>query len=87
MSYNQEDLEILYSKFDNDMKKRTRLMRFALSVDQMINVVWLNGSQDETCSSHIGRKIKAGTATKFQIFVCRVLRKIETSHCYKSRGE
>lgn len=31
-------------------------MRFLLVLDQMGNVLFWNGSQDETISSHIGRK-------------------------------
>lgn len=52
----KEELEILYAKFDKDVQKRTRLMRAILAFDQFFNVVIWNGSQDETISSHIGRK-------------------------------
>lgn len=45
--------DALIEKFDNDMQKRTRLMRFLLVLDQMGNVIFWNGSQDETISSHI----------------------------------
>ena len=83
----QEELIVLYNKFNEDVLKRTRSMRFLLSLDQMLNVLWLNGSQDETCSSHIARKQLTKTSTWFQNKVCCVLRKIETNHCNKSLGE
>jgi len=87
MKRSPEELETLFAKFNRDVKVYSRWFRLALVVDQTLNVVWLNGSQDETCSSHIGRKIEMGTATWFQRFVCKCLRKMETSHCFKSRGE
>lgn len=49
--------EALIQKFENDVKKRSRLFRFLLVLDQMCNVIFWNGSQDETVSSHIGRRI------------------------------
>jgi hypothetical protein len=79
--------ENLFNKFDNDMKKRSRGFRFLLVLDQMFNVLLWNGSQDETISSHIGRRIKNGTATWFDKLICRALKKLETSHCYKNMGE
>ncbi|WKW21945.1 hypothetical protein [Campylobacter fetus] len=32
--------ELLFEKFENDMRKRTRFMRFLLALDQMANVVF-----------------------------------------------
>lgn len=77
----------LYAKFDNDAKKRSRFMRFALVLDQMFNVLLWNGSQDETISSHIHRRQQTGTATWFDDMVCCFLKKIEGNHCFKSVGE
>ena len=62
-------------------------MRFLLVLDQMGNVLFLNGSQDETISSHIGRNIENGTATWIQRKVCYLLSKLENKHCNKSIGE
>jgi len=67
-------------KFENDTKKRSRIMRLLLVLDQLGNVVFFNGSQDETISSHIGRTGKAK-------WLCRILRKLESKHCLKSLGE
>jgi len=39
------DKQELYKKFDRDVAKRSRMMRFLLALDQMINVLWLNGSK------------------------------------------
>ena len=82
-----EEQKVLFAKFDRDIAKRTRLMRFILAVDQALNVVWLNGSQDETCSSHLARKRANGTITWFQSKVCCFLKKLESNHCTKSLGE
>ena len=83
----KEDLEILLAKFDKDVQKRSRFMRFLLSLDQMGNVLFWNGSQDETISSHIHRKIENGKATWFDKKLCCLLKKLENNHCYESRGE
>lgn len=82
-----EELEILYAKFDKDVAKRSRLMRVLLALDQLGNVLFWNGSQDETISSHIGRRINKGTATWFDKKLCCLLKKIESNHCNKSLGE
>ena len=77
----------LVSKFNNDMQKRTRLKRFLLVLDQMCNVIFWNGSQDETVSSHIGRRINSGKATWFDKKLCCFLKRLESNHCSKSLGE
>ncbi|ALV25025.1 hypothetical protein CIG2463D_1460 [Campylobacter iguaniorum] len=79
--------EELYAKFENDMAKRTRFFRFLLILDQMANVIFWNGSQDETVSSHIGRRIKAGRGTWFDKRLCCFLKRLERNHCEKSLGE
>ena len=83
----KEELEILFAKFDRDVQKRSRLMRFLLVLDQMFNVVLWNGSQDETISSHIHRRIESGKANWFDKKLCCLLKKLENNHCYESRGE
>lgn len=77
----------LINKFENDTKNRTKGRRFLLVLDQMLNVVFWNGSQDETVSSHIGRRIEKGTATWFDKKLCCLLSKLENNHCIKSIGE
>ena len=79
--------EDLVEKFENDIKKRSRLMRLLLVLDQMGNVLLWNGSQDETISSHIGRRIEAGKATWFDKKLCCLLKKLDNNHCVESRGE
>ena len=83
----EEELKVLYTKFDNDVKKRSRWFRFLLALDQMLNVIVWNGSQDETVSSHIGRRIREGKATWFDKKLCCLLKKLEHNHCNKSLGE
>lgn len=77
----------LIEKFENDIKNRTRLKRFVLVLDQMGNVLFWNGSQDETISSHIHRRIESGKATWFDKKLCCLLKKLEHNHCEKSLGE
>jgi len=84
---NKTKQELLIEKFDKDVSKRSRGMRFLLSFDQMLNVVIWNGSQDETISSHIARRKEKGIATWFDIKLCCLLSKLEYNHCNKSVGE
>ena len=79
--------DVLIQKFENDVKKRSRLFRFLLVLDQMCNVLFWNGSQDETVSSHIGRRIENGEATWFDKKLCCFLKRLENNHCEKSFGE
>ena len=77
----------MIEKFENDMKKRSRFKRFLLVLDQMGNVLFWNGSQDETISSHIHRRIESGKANWFDKKLCCLLKKLEDNHCAKSIGE
>ena len=77
----------LIEKFENDVKKRSRFFRFLLALDQLGNVLFWNGSQDETISSHIHRRIENGKATWFDKKLCCLLKKLEDNHCAKSIGE
>ena len=77
----------LIKKFENDVKKRSRIMRVLLAIDQLGNVLFWNGSQDETISSHIHRRIESGKATWFDKKLCCLLKKLEDNHCAKSIGE
>lgn len=81
------DKQELIKKFENDISKRSRFSRLLLVLDQLFNVLLWNGSQDETVSSHIGRKIEDSKATWFDKKLCGFLRWVERSHCVKSRGE
>jgi len=64
----------LIAKFERDTKKRSRWLRFLLVLDQM-----LNGSQDETVSSHISR-------TGEHKWLCNLLKKLQHNHCKRSIG-
>jgi len=79
--------KLLVEKFENDMKKRTWFFRILLVVDQLFNVILWNGSQDETISSHISRRMKNGKATWLDKSICWGLKKISSKHCKKSLGE
>jgi len=82
-----EEVRLLTRKFEKDMKKRSRGFRFLLTLDQMFNVLLWNGSQDETISSHVGRRITEGKANWFDRVVCCALKKMENNHCKESLGE
>ncbi len=82
-----EELAILYAKFDKDITTKSRGLRLAIALDQFFNVLLYNGSQDETISSTIHRRQESGTATWFDNKLCCFLSKLEYNHCYKSRGE
>ena len=79
--------EMLIAKFENDVKKRNRWYRFLLALDQMGNVVFWNGSQDETISSHIARRQNKGISTWIDDKVCCILQKLEYNHCNRAEGE
>lgn len=84
MDYNKE---CLIAKFEADIKKRSYFNRLLLALDQLGNVAFFNGSQDETISSHLQRKIEKGEANFFERFIARNLNKIEKNHTQKSKGE
>lgn len=81
---NQEDL---IKKFENDVKKRSWFFRLLLAIDQLFNVMIWNGSQDETISSHIGRRMAAGKAYRVERWICGFLRRLEHNHCFRAKGE
>lgn len=74
-------------KFNYDVAKRSYLKRLLLVFDQFLNVLLWNGSQDETVSSHIGRRIADGNATWFDRFLCRGLKHLSQNHCFRAKGE
>ena len=78
---------VMYAKFEQDVIKRSKGNRILLAFDQLLNVIFWNGSQDETISSHIARRQLAGTATWFDNKVCCVLKRLQTNHCNRSKGE
>ncbi len=74
-------------KFEYDVKKRSYIARLLLVIDQFFNVLIWNGSQDETVSSHIGRRIEAGKALWVEHKLCALLRMLQSKHCLRARGE
>jgi len=59
--------------FDKDVRKRTYGWRLLLVIDQLLNVLVLNGSQDETMSSNIGRKIAKKQIQKVNLYFVKFL--------------
>ena len=86
MNYTLEQ-KILFNKFDRDVEQVSRGVRFMIALDQLFGVLFWNNSQDETISSKIGRRKAAGTATKWDKFICKYLNKLEYNHCVNSLGE
>lgn len=60
-----------------------RAWRIAIGYDQLFNVA-ANGSEDETVSSRAARARDEGQ--RWGCVLCKLLDKIETGHCDKSRG-
>lgn len=83
----EEKLEVIINKFDNDVKYYSRIHRLLIAFDQFFNVLFWNGSMDETISGHIGRKLEANTANKFEKLLAKCLGKLQKYHCIKSIGE
>lgn len=83
----EKELEVLYSKFENDVKTKSRWLRAMIAFDQLVGVLFWDNSQDETISSKIHRKKEQGKANWFENKLCCLLSKLEYNHCYKSRGE
>ena len=82
-----EELGILYTKFENDVKTKSRWLRALIAFDQLIGVIFWNNSQDETISSKIGRKKLKNKANWFEEGLCCLLSKLDYNHCNKSIGE
>ena len=80
----KEELEVLFNKFDKDVKTKSRCLRALIALDQLLGVIFWNNSQDETISSKLGRKEKLNW---FENKLCCLLSKLEYNHCYKSLGE
>lgn len=83
----KEYKELLFAKFEYDKAKRSRFLRFLLAIDQLFNVLLFNGSQDETISSHIGRKVDKNQANWFEKTLGKFLNIFEKEHIHKSKGE
>lgn len=81
------DRDKLVEKFERDVAKRPYWLRLLLVTDQFFNVLIWNGSQDETISSHIGRRMADGKAYRVEKWICAGLKKLEHNHCIKSKGE
>jgi hypothetical protein len=60
-----------------------RAIRIAISFDQLANVA-LNGDEDETISSRADRAREQGK--RWGCVLCKLLDRIDTNHCRKSRG-
>lgn len=64
------------------MVKKPYWKRVLISLDQLINVVFLNGDEDETISSRLGKRQRKGC--KFSKFICKILSLVDKDHCRKS---
>lgn len=86
MAVDQETLN-KWEQFDKDVAKRSYGKRVALILTQAINVVFLNGSQDQTTSGHIARLQYEGRSKWYHDMICKVLKWLEADHCWLSRKE
>lgn len=83
----EEELKVLYAKFDKDVATKSRGLRLAIALDQLFGVLLWNTSQDETISSYIGRLQKQGKSNWINDKICCLLSRLEYNHCNKSLGE
>lgn len=83
----KEEIELLYNKFNNDVKTKSRWLRALIAFDQLVGVIFWNNSQDETVSSKIGRKKLNNTSNWFEDKLCCLLSKLDYNHCSKSLWE
>lgn len=83
----EEEIKVLIQKFNNDVAKRSRGMRLLLCIDQFFAVLLWNSSQDETISSHVGRRVTDNKANWFDKLVYNTLNSIDNKHCARSLGE
>ena len=66
-----------------DNKQAKYFQQVAEGLDQSMNGI-LGGNIDHTISGRMGYRIKTGKATKFEIWLCKVLSKIDQTtdtHC------
>ncbi|MDH3324068.1 MAG: hypothetical protein OEL89_00355 [Candidatus Peregrinibacteria bacterium] len=61
--------------------KKAYLWRILLSIDQFFNVLIFNGYEDETISSHAGKKRHR---KKWACLLCKILDFVDKKHCAKS---
>ncbi len=56
--------------------------RVLLALDQLANVVLLNGDEDETISSNAGKSARRGL--RWACVLCRILDLADPGHCERS---
>lgn len=57
-----------------------------IGIDQFVNCIFA-GYPDETLSSRMGKRVRDNKAKKLEIFLCKMLGKIEYDHCNESIEE
>lgn len=67
------------------LKNDKRFWKIAVAKDQGFNAAFLNGSEDETVSSHAARARNEGR--KWGCILCKFLDAVEENHCDKSIGQ
>lgn len=65
------------------VKEKSYIKRVGIAIDQLINVVFFNGDEDETLSSRMGKRVLRGDC-KVCYVICRFLDIFDKDHCYKS---
>lgn len=64
------------------MIRKPRWLRALLALDQLANVVFLGGDEDETISSHAGKQARGGA--RWACILCRFLDLFQEDHCHLS---
>jgi hypothetical protein len=63
-------------------EKKSYFKRFWIAIDQLANVVILNGDEDETISSVMGKRARKGD--RVGKLICGFLNWFDKDHCEKS---
>jgi len=65
---------------------KSYLFNLLIAIDQLFNAL-LGGNPDQTLSGRMGRRIQQGRATKLEVWLCKILSKIDPytdRHCIES---
>ena len=69
----------------NDWTHKSYPRRVLIGIDQLFNAL-LGGNPDETISGRIGKRIQAGSASKIEVMLCKLLSIVlfDPKHCVTS---
>ena len=68
------------------MTKKSYILRSLIAIDQLLNVLVLNGHEDQTISGKVGYKALTSTKTRWKVAekIINLLFFFDHNHCYNS---